>query len=579
MALPRAEAEAPTAPATGIPNDLQDSKLGDPEQSDYLDLLTTDGIAPLTQKVTVETKSVPTGTLQVLPTLLDVTPQTTGLCITEVDQSNPTPLITNIIPSVTKLLEPVSSLLEPKSSLDDDELLSKRAPANIFAAPIATGAPPSNIAKRSDHPVPRTGITKSGPMQTNKFYSNFFLGNRDGPTFTFPYSVAWTKGKGPASSWGLAISHIRKGQRVFGDKKYNNAASYYINPIGIHSMILSAKELGKDTVLNVDNANQFHARVILKKNASSKPTIYFPLVQGMPYVSGRFEGGTPLIQSGVYFKSMIRVEKDPKRDVRKYTFELTDTTVWHVYAYRTGGTPLDLQLINNGLAQSKKPFTGIIQIAKDVKSGGSTGLLDDGAGIYPTGASLTGSVSGSTGTYSIAYKRYGHPAGSMYMYALPHHVQSFDSATKKMATKAYLDTTTKGTATLVRGRTWTMLEPGMPTGMNFGPWKAGPKVKLSAAAKAAIRPIARQEVSQNMGEQTNLDSMYFSGKVGPTPSKSPWEHLLTVYTSTGAAQVCADCLRDPGSAQRQGTGPSRAGQAQGGVQSLFPKQAEVSPCL
>lgn len=50
----------------------------------------------------------------------------------------------------------------------------------IFA-PIDTSAPLGMFPKRGDHQVPRQGIINDGdrPLQTNKFYSNFFLGNRD----------------------------------------------------------------------------------------------------------------------------------------------------------------------------------------------------------------------------------------------------------------------------------------------------------------------------------------------------------------------------------------------------------------
>ena len=104
--------------------------------------------------------------------------------------------------------------------------------SNIFV-PVATHAPPELVGRRSDHPVPRKGIVrfsdfyqsllntyhlaqsnKGAPIPTNKFYANFFLGNHNQPTWTHPYSVAWSKGSGIAQSWGLSISHIDAEQRV-----------------------------------------------------------------------------------------------------------------------------------------------------------------------------------------------------------------------------------------------------------------------------------------------------------------------------------------------------------------------------
>lgn len=357
-------------------------------------------------------------------------------------------------------------------------------------------------------------------MQTNKFYSNFFLGDQNEPTFTMPYTIFWSKGEGPAASWGLAISHTEVHQRAYGPVEYNNAASYYLNPLGIQSMILSAKELGKNTVLQVTEPTAFSARILLKKDASSSPTITMPIVQGMPYVSGYFSGGTPIIQSGVYFKSMTKVTTNPKANVIKYNFVLMDGRSWRVYAYKHKGDHLDLKVINNGLARATKPFYGIVQIAKDPKTSGSGQLLDDGAGVYPTGVKLTGSVSGSTGTYSFTFTRGGHSTGNLYMYALPHHVASFNAATKSKVKAMKLQTTAKGTAVLVAGNVWTMTETGLPTGMGFAPWdsaKGGSRKALSAAAKSTIAPIALSEVSQDMVAQTDIDSMYFSGKVSHMP--------------------------------------------------------------
>lgn len=493
--------------------------------SNYLDatlaISTTSGIIPVNMVVPISTSVAPSGTVQLLPSLQeDVEPHTSGVVRTSLDLLGaPTkpPLLTSSIPSPTSLLQPISSPTTATTSELPQEF-GIMAVADIFAQPIATTAPPSSIKKRSDHPVPRKGITANAPIQTNKFYANFFLGNQLSPTFTFPYSIAWAGGTGASGSWGITISHIETKQRVFGDAKYNKASAYYINPIGIQSMVISAKELGKDTVVSMDSLTDFSGRVLLSKDSKSQPAISFPIMQGMAYVTANCNGATPLIQSGVYFKTMTRVTKDPKSNVVKYNFNLEDGTTWHLYAYKTKGNQLDLQVVNNGLAQSKKPFYGTIQIAKDPGTTGSQAILDDGAGIYPVTNTLSGTANGAVGTYTFKFTKAGHPSGNLYMFALPHHVSSFDSATKSLVKKFQLQSTTKGIATLVRGTQWTMEESSLPVNMNFAPWSPtrGIRKKLSTKAKNAIRPVASKEVSQNMAEQSNLDSMYFSGKVSLT---------------------------------------------------------------
>ena len=68
--------------------------------------------------------------------------------------------------------------------------------ANIFQA-IATGAPPSSIPSRNDHPVQKQHIADGDvPIETNKFYANWFLGTQAYPVWTNPYSLSWAKGTG-----------------------------------------------------------------------------------------------------------------------------------------------------------------------------------------------------------------------------------------------------------------------------------------------------------------------------------------------------------------------------------------------
>lgn len=101
------------------------------------------------------------------------------------------------------------------------------------------------------------------------------------------------------------------------------------------------------------------------------------------------------------------------------------------------------------------------------------------------------------------------------MFALPHHVQSFDAATDRLKTTLQLRTTTKGMATAVLGDSWTMVESNLPIDMTFAPWSSmsGSAIALDPAAVQAIRGVAASEVDQDIDAQTNLDSMYFSGKV------------------------------------------------------------------
>ncbi|GJC96596.1 glycosyl hydrolase family 81 [Colletotrichum higginsianum] len=233
----------------------------------------------------------------------------------------------------------------------------------------------------------------------------------------------------------------------------------------------------------------------------------------MPFITARYAGATPVIRTGVFFKTVTRVTQDPKPGVAKFTFQLEDGKIWRLYAYATTGPQLNLQVVNNGLAQSTQPFYGVIQIAKD--PGNGEALLDHAAGVYPTTVDLAGSVSGTTGSYTFKFAKSGHPEGNLVMYALPHHVASFDSTTRNAVQPVQILTPTKGTATAVLADQWTMVEAEMPVNMDFSPWspERGSLTTLSDNARVVIRGIAAQEVSQDMMAQSDLDSMYFSGKV------------------------------------------------------------------
>lgn len=465
--------------------------------------------------------------------------------------------------------QPTTSAMETISSF-----IPGMTPKDIFAEPIDTRPPPPEIKVRQDHPVPRKGIQTKAPLQTNKFYSNFFLSDQRGPTYTFPYSIAWAGGKGAGGSWGMACSHVEANQRVFGKEKFNGASSYYTNPVGIQALVISAKELGKHTTLTMDSVTAFSTRAHLSQDDKAPPAISFPIVQGMAYITAQFSGSTPLFQSGVYFKTVTKVTKDPKENVGKFTFTLEDGSTWRLYAWKTKGDPLDLHVVNNGLAESKKPFHGVIQISKDPCTQGSEAQLDDGAGIYPLTLKLSGSASGAQGVYNFNFQKEGHGTGNMYMYALPHHVDSFDEETKKSIRQTQLQTTTKGLGTLVEGAKWTMVEPNMPTNMGLAPWdpERGSIEDLSAHARSIIRGAALKEAGQDMIMQTNLDSMYFSGKVRGKP-----QFTNTADRFLGACQVGDDSVRDRRLAGGQEVGAGEAGPAEGCVWHVCSQQTKVPP--
>jgi len=312
----------------------------------------------------------------------------------------------------------------------------------------------------------------------------------------------------------MAISHIDSNQRVFGPDPAANPAGYFINPVGIQSLVLSAVELGGSTTLTTDTLTSFSVNVNLLSSPGALPVITFPLVQGMGFVTGIFNGGTPLLQTGVFFRNITQSYRSPKSGVTKYTILLEDGKTWLLYAYSPSGTTLELTVVNNGLAQSTSNWNGIIQIAKNPDASYEA-YYDNACGVFAKTAILSGSVSGSTGMYSLSFPKTGLTSSTLLMFALPHHVQSFDSSTSGAVTSLQLQTTTKGMASAVIADSWTLIEPNLPISMDFAPWNPalGSQTIMSPSCIAAIQNAGISEVSQNMTQQSNLDSFYYSGKV------------------------------------------------------------------
>lgn len=280
------------------------------------------------------------------------------------------------------------------------------------------------------------------------------MGSQGQGVWTHPYSVTWSKGSGNAGSWGLAVSHIDANQRADGPQ--NTALpgapiQYFINPIGIQSVIVSAVELGHSTVLTTSSLKAFSVNAILSPQAGSSSNITFPLVQGMGVVTGVYKSLMPAIQSSIFFRSVTQVAS-PRVGVFKYRIILEDNKNWLLYAMPSNHKDPCLQLVSNTRIQGVRYWSGTIQVAKNPAGSGGETIYDKSAGIYAISAEVTGSTLNELGTYTISWRTQGlknSPRPSLLMYALPHHIQSFDSATNEHKTDLQLQTTTKGLATAV----------------------------------------------------------------------------------------------------------------------------------
>jgi len=390
---------------------------------------------------------------------------------------------------------------------------------NDIFAPIATDAPPAQLSRRSDHPAPRKGIQpQEKKLQTNKFYSNFFLEDQALPSYIFPYSVVWANGTGATGSYGMAVSHTERMQFAGGETDpVTGAWRFYASPIGVHSVILSATELTHDTQLTTDSLEAFSVNVNLSPASDNSARITYPLVQGMAFVTAKYTKATPVLSSGVGFQNITYIGAAGDNTTHKYRLELTNGFSWLAYV-----TPQDTSydvnsftLLDGNTIQGPSGFDGTVQVAK-IPAGTSdaVAVYDSCAGAYPTSGSISGAVDGTYGWYTLSWQKGGVQSQDLLMFALPHHMQSLSDQTKPSVTDVKLMTTVKGNSVAIKGSSWTLVEPELAVDMEFAPYQPGfGSIRaVSADAVAAINSAATSELQQNMSEMSNLDSMYYSGK-------------------------------------------------------------------
>ena len=374
-------------------------------------------------------------------------------------------------------------------------------------------APPPQIPTRGNHPVPKQGFTQTAPVQTNKFYANLFLGNRSQGSWTHPYSVGWSKGGGNCASWGLFISQTSRSQVVYGP---GFPASYFINPVGIHSMIISAEELGNSTCMILDSLRAFSVNVNLAPMAGASPRITFPLTQGMGFVTAVYNVATPVLQSDVFFKTLTFGGAIPAGATYRYQVVLADNTTWLIYMTPVANSQIPtLTLMKNQRIVGNCSFSGSIQIAKNPNDDISQAVYDSAAGSYPLRCFVAGSTNNTVGTYQFSWTKGGLITRPLLMFALPHHVQAMSSGFSAQSRSALqLDTTSKGLASAIVADQWTMTESDLPYDMGFAPWSPTLRSRgvLPASAVPLIQNVSAMELNQDFNAQTNLNSMYFSGK-------------------------------------------------------------------
>jgi endo-1,3(4)-beta-glucanase len=321
----------------------------------------------------------------------------------------------------------------------------------------------------------------------------------------------------------MAISHTTRNQFAFGGGN-GPTPQYFISPLGIYHMILGAEELQQDTSLSLEGTSAFSTYANLRPNSltGTRVLMSFPVVQGMGMVTALYDRARPVISTTVFFRSLNYMELI-NGVTHKYRIVLNDGSYWLLYATSLGsvGTP-PFVLNNSSMITGPANFVGSIQVTKNPAGENleAEKTFDYSAGAYAINATITGTANGAFGSYTLAWGKSGVTDRPLLMYALPHHVESFDQRTNATLTDLSLVTPTKGFAKVIVSDQMTMVENDLPDTIGFAPWAKNPSgaaggsenINLNSQALALINQAGISELSQDMIPQTRLNSMYYSGK-------------------------------------------------------------------
>lgn len=419
-----------------------------------------------------------------------------------------------------------SSSSSSSTSSSSSSLLGSKASVNGYSGDlfdaISTESPLS-VFPRKELPLSiPSGVDNDGvPYETNKFYSNLFLGDQTDMIWSYPYGMLWKT----QDYYGFGVQHSNASDRVFGSTDTNNkgVSSYYFNPIGNAELIFSSTSFSNSSNhMSVSNMRSMSALVQLSESSTvGSDYVDIPIVQGMGLVTAIYNGDlVPMLNSLMGVEELTEETSSAlTKNISKYRATLVNGVEWLIYVTVPSGSKNF-----NLTAESPYKITGstaidglIIQIAVAPGSSSAEGYYDEAAGMYATDASVEGSVSGgSSAEYKFVYTTKGtSSSGKTIVFALPHHVESLSSTTKESSTGIKLTSTTKGdmygylTNELVMSET-------LETGIQFLPWvqNMGSDLSYTSEQLTLLAKTANEELSVDIKETVDsMDSMYYSGKV------------------------------------------------------------------
>ena len=299
-------------------------------------------------------------------------------------------------------------------------------------APIGTRPPPNGAVDHALEPD-RFAAALAAPYPTNAWWQALALGNGDFVVNGFPYLLQTTD-----AGLFVAAPRIRETARVI-------ATDFVVDWRFAANEPFRGREIAAYDVLSAT-----------LRFTSDTSSVEAPLIRGMPYVSMRYAGLTPRLESP---HPILRVNGSSAPTVTGERFEVDLGTgqTWAVYA----SAPITLAVGANTLAATA-PFSGWVRVAL-VPTEENAAVLDASAGAVPTGGEvvLRGCGDAAEGEIDFAFTREGE--GPLLMMALPHHGALLGDDEPR---PALTQRVARGEMFGVTGDTWTMRLPLDPGGFD-----------------------------------------------------------------------------------------------------------------
>jgi len=333
--------------------------------------------------------------------------------------------------------------------------------------PLSKASSPWPSAEHSLAPS-STWADASAPLPTNAWWQNLVLGTGENVINSLPYTLR-------ARADGLHLCHPVKVPQPT-----------YVYVATLDNLIMGAVEdLGSRRVVDHDELS------VTVGWGQEGARLTAPIVRGMPYVTGIYEGLRPKLstQHAVLKFNGMPLVVGKGSTASRFTLELNNGQTWVLYS----SSPLTLTPLNLSQLDASGPFDGSLRAALLVPGQGE--LLDKHAARIPTGGEVQASSRGDEATLRFTWET--AVTGDLLMMTLPHHRDILEGARLLPHTME----TIKGEMRAVVGERWVLRED-----LTTIAWSA------PAGVDPSLEPELRLALNGDVNQDVHASDTYFGGK-------------------------------------------------------------------